>query len=414
MRFERSSPPFPFRSHGRDHRVVTRYGVLAIVAGAVSIAIGRVFGIIELFVIGAGFLAAVLAAAVFVGLRTPQVSGSRWIHPTVLVAGDTGRVDLSLVHGGSVRSTRFGLQERVRRTNVADHVAELTVEPMAGGSSAHAGYQLPTSTRGVIELGPLHAETRDPLGLLRRVRLVAGVDRVTVAPRAHKLDMPELGSGPLGRHLLAQARRLGPGEFHSLREYVDGDEPRIIHWRASARSDKLLVRQNSVEGLRRMLVILDADAASYVDSASFERAITAAASLVRSASDASLVTRFVTADIDLRGPDVGANTMRILAELTPSSAPLPVLDRDPGEGVGLLVVISGTRSGSGMRAARTVVDPTQATIPVTTDEANRSVIGVAARSDAEFLASWQTMVGRPGSRNRSRAGVGSKAQAGVG
>jgi uncharacterized protein (DUF58 family) len=393
---------------------MTRFGVLAIVAGAVSIVIGRMFGVIELFVIGAGFLGSLVAAAVFITVRTPQVSGSRWIHPSVLVAGDTGRVDITLEYRGAVRSTRFGLQERVRRTNDADHVAELTVQPMAPRSVAQAGYKLPTSSRGVIEVGPLVAETRDPLGLLRRVRPVAGVDRVTVAPRAHRLDMPQLGNGPLGRHLLAQARRLGPGEFHSLREYVDGDEPRIINWRASARSDKLLVRQHSVEGLRRMLVVLDSDAASYLDGASFERAITAAASLVKSAVDASLVTRFVTAGIDLRGPDVAVNTMRTLAELVPSDEPLPVLDRDPGEGVGLLVVISGSRSGSGMVAARAVVDPTQATIPVTTDEPSRGPIGVAARSEAEFLASWRTMVGRAGSRrpgaasspdSRERAGV---------
>ncbi len=69
--------------------------------------------------------------------------------------------------------------------------------------------------------------------------------------------MPELGDGILGRHLLVQSVRLGPGEFHSLREYVPGDEPRTIHWRASARSDELKVRQYSAEGLRRCTVVLD-------------------------------------------------------------------------------------------------------------------------------------------------------------
>lgn len=380
---------------------MTRYGALAIVAGLVSIVIGRMFGVIELFVIGAGFLGAILAAAMFIGLRTPTISGSRWIRPSVLVAGDNGRVDLVLEHHGSVRSTRFTLQERVRRANAADHIAELNVEPMGAGTTATAGYQLPTSVRGVIELGPLHAETRDPLGLLRRVRVVAGVDRVTVAPRAYRLDMPVLGSGPLGRHLLAQARRLGPGEFHSLREYVDGDEPRTIHWRASASSDKLLVKQHSVEGLRRMLVVLDADPASYLDAASFERAITAAASLVRSATEAGLVTRFVTADIDLRGPEVAGHTMHTLAELTPQSTSLAVLDRDPGDGVGLLVAISGSRSGSAMRSARGVIDPTQATIALTTDEAGKGAISVAARTETEFLASWRAMVGRSSRARRS-------------
>ena len=60
-----------------------------------------------------------------------------------------------------------------------------------------------------------------------------------MSPRAHLLDMPLLGQGVLGRHLLALAQRLGPGDFHSLRDYVDGDEPRTIHWRASARSENL-------------------------------------------------------------------------------------------------------------------------------------------------------------------------------
>jgi len=377
---------------------MTRYGVLAIAAGLIALAIGRAFGVVELFVIGAAFIGAVLAAFVYVLLRTPRVVGIRTVRPTILVAGDTGRVDLELHHGGALRSSRFGLRERVGRIGSAEHVAELTVEPLSARSAANAGYQLPTSNRGTISLGPLVAELRDPLGLLVRSRTVAGVDTVVVAPRAHLVDMPELGNGPLGRHLLAQARRLGPGEFHSLREYADGDEPRTIHWRASARSDKLLVKQHSVEGLRRMLVLLDNDPGSYADAASFERAVTVAASLVRSATHADLVTRFVSGGTDLRGPDVGAESLRALAAIQPSSDPLPILDRDPGEGVGLLVVISGSMHGAGIRASRSVIDPTQATVPVTTDETSRALIGAAARTEAEFLSTWRHLVGASSGR----------------
>jgi uncharacterized protein (DUF58 family) len=385
---------------------MTRYGVLAIIAGLVSITIGRTFGVIELFVIGAGFLGAVLAALVFVSLRMPRVRGTRRIRPAMLVAGDTGKVDLALTHQGTFRSTRFALHERVRRAHVPDHVAELIVEPMAAASTATARYQLPTSVRGVIELGPLYAEVRDPLGLLRRTRLVADIDTITVAPRAHLIEMPKLGSGPLGRHLLAQARRLGPGEFHSLREYADGDEPRSIHWRASARTDKLLVKQHSVEGIRRMLVVLDADPSSYVDAASFERAITVAASLVRSAVHAQLVTRFVSSDLDLRGPDVAADALRALAQIAPSNLSLPVLDRDPGEGVGLLCVISGRRDSVGSNAARGVVDPTQSSIFITTDETPRGAISAAARTEAEFITTWGALVGRTtAKRPASRTGA---------
>ncbi len=372
---------------------MTRYGILALVAGIIALAIGRVFGVIELFVIGTGFIAAVVAASLYVVARAPRVTGLRSVAPSILVAGDSGRVELQLHHGAGLTSSRFTLREQVRRVGSADHVAELSVEPLAPRSVTSAGYRLPTSQRGIISLGPLIAESSDPLGLMRRTRTVAGVDTVSVAPRAHLVGMPELGNGPLGRHLLAQARRLGPGEFHSLREYADGDEPRSIHWRASAGSDKLLVKQHSVEGLRRMLVVLDSGTGSYADSASFERAVTVAASVVRSATHADLVTRFITGGIDLRGPDVAADTLRALASVQPSTEALPALGRDPGDGVGLLVVVSGSSAGAAVRLARTIVDPTQATVPVTTDEASRASIGAAARTEQEFLLTWRTLVG---------------------
>ncbi|MGA9275403.1 DUF58 domain-containing protein [Ilumatobacter sp.] len=382
---------------------MTRYGILAILAALVSIAIGRAFGVVELFVIGAGFIGAVAAAAVFVALRSPSVSGVRRIRPSILVAGDIGHVDLALRHHGALRSTRFTLHERVRRINVPDQVAELTVEPMRARGSVTATYQLPTSRRGAIELGPLESVVRDPLGLLVRTRIIAGTDRITVAPRSHLLAMPQLGTGPLGRHLLAQARRLGPGEFHGLREYIDGDEPRSIHWRASARGENLLVKQYEVEGLRRMLIVLDTDPDSYADPMSFERAVTVAASLALSATHADLVTRFVSGDVDLRGPEVAADALRVLAEIQPDGAPLPMLDHESGEGVGLLVAIGGSRDAAGLRRARGVVDPTQATVAVTTDETSHSAIGVNARTEAEFLSNWNALIGKSGARRATGA-----------
>ncbi len=141
---------------------MTRYGTLALIAGAVSLAIGRVFGVIELFVIGAGFLGAFIMALARVLLRTPHVSGVRRVRPVTLVAGETGIVDLHLEHHGTIRSTRFDLHERVRRANVGDRMADLTVEPIAAGGTATASYHLPTASRGLIELGPLEAEGRRP------------------------------------------------------------------------------------------------------------------------------------------------------------------------------------------------------------------------------------------------------------
>jgi len=374
--------------------VLTRQGWNCLAAGIVAIVIGRIFAIVELFVIGAGFLVAVMVALVFVRLRRPRVSATRWVHPTVLVAGDTGRVDLRLEYQGTIRSTSFELAERVSRANATDDVARLSVAPLAPGTRSSAGYQLPTAVRGIVHLGPLDVEIRDPLGIATTTAVAAGTDSVTVAPRTYLLKMPVLGQGQLGRHLVVQARRLGQGEFHGLRTYVDGDEPRSIDWKASARSENLFVKEHTVEGLKRCTVVFDANPTSYLDADGFERGVTAAASLVHSSEQAGLTTRFVTSGgIDLRGPETVTNTLSVLARIEPDSSPLGQLGRDPGEGLGLIILVTGSHGSAGWRAIQAIVDPTLTTIGVTTDVRSRSAIGVSARSEVEFLDTWSAING---------------------
>ena len=375
--------------------MLTRQGLVVVGAGVVAVIVGRTFAVIELFVIGAALFAAAVFAVGYVRLRRPAVVAARWIHPSVLVAGDTGRVDIHLDHPGRLRSAPFTLCESVHRTMGNPHEARLPIGALPADSRTSSGYRLPSAVRGLIELGPLSIEVRDPLGLAWTSTPVAGVDEVVVAPKSLVLDMPQLGQGVLGTALLDRSRRLGPGDFHGLREYADGDEPRTIHWRASARSDTLMVKEHTVEGLHRCTVVLDAAPGSHATSASFERGITAAASLVNSAVRSGLNTRFVTAGgIDLRGPDVSINTMRVLARIEPSRAAIASLERDTGDGLGLVIVVTGSRRGPAWKAAQSISDPTSTTLAVTTDEAAPTRLSVAARSEEEFLSAWQSLVGR--------------------
>ena len=374
---------------------ITRQGWVAVGSGVASIVIARVFGILELFVIGVGFFAAVLVAVAIVIVRRPRLRGGRWIHPMVMVAGDVGRVDIRIEHLGALPSVSFDLSETVGRPRAAPYTARLPVPPMAGRAFTTTGYELTTTARGIVRLGPLIVEHRDPLGIARTRTLLLDVDEVFVAPRSYLLDMPQLGQGVLGAHLLAMARRLGPGEFHGLREYVDGDEPRSIHWKASARSEQLLVKEHTTEGLRRCTVALDSSTNGYRDPEGFERAITVAASLVHSADRAGLTTRFVTADgIDLRGPDVAQQTLRHLARLELSSTPFETLEHDPGEGLGLLIAVGARAGAFAARATHGLLDPTQTAITVSTEEASGRSLDVAARSDREFINSWNVLLGR--------------------
>jgi len=384
----------------------TRQGWTVMVSAVLAAVVGRAFGIVELYIIAAAMGVAAIAGWLTVALRRPQVRVHRWIRPSVLAAGDVGRVEVVVEQVGAFGSPAFELNEPVG----ADRTARMAVSPIARAREVSAGYRIPTERRGVLTIGPLQAIRQDVLGLARYAAIVAGEEEVLVSPRAHLLPMPDLGHGVLGRHLLALAQRLGPGDFHSLRNYIDGDEPRSIHWRASARSEDLKVRQYSVEGLRRCLVLLDvhpsSDGVSGDGDEAFERAVTAAASIVHSADRAGLTTRFVTTEgADLRGPDVAAQTLHLLARVTPSRAPTMPVERDPGEGLGLVLVVTSHVASAPWRALERVQDPTLTSVGVFTSvlPARPPLLSVDARSEQSFLDAWSDLAGRSGRRSARRS-----------
>ncbi len=371
----------------------TRQGVMVMVSAVGAIAVGRMFAVLELYVIGTAMLLAPLLGLAVVAWRRPRVEVERWIRPSVLTAGDTGRVEVLVEAVGRSNSPPFELVEPVG----TDRTARMAVAPLEPNTNVSAGYRIPTERRGVLTVGPLVAVRNDVLGLARSATEVAGTAEVLVSPRAHSLMMPLLGQGVLGRHLLALAQRLGPGDFHSLRDYVDGDEPRTIHWRASARSEELKVRQHSVEGLQRCVVLLDQHVPpGAVGEDAFERAVTVAASIVHSADRAGLTTRFVTTDgADVRGPDVAAQTLHLLARIGTSTAPMIPIERDPSEGLGLVVSIGTDPWTTSWAALDRIVDPALTALGVyTTDVRHRiPLLAVDARSEEAFLSSWAALVG---------------------
>lgn len=372
----------------------TRHGWTVAGAALAALGVGRVFGIVELFVIAAAFAGALVIALVGVRIRRTDLDVERWAHPPVLGVGETGRVELTVTNRSAVRSPEVRLVEPVGPASSAT----MTIAPLPGHATVTAGYRVPTARRGVLTLGPALVERTDVLGLARSSRTTGTTTEVTVAPDTVDVDLPQLGRGPLGRHLAAVSARSGPGEFHSLREYVPGDELRSIHWRASARSGALKVRRHEPNGVRRCTVILDRDADSYGDPGSepFEVAVSAAASLVLAADRSGLTTRFLTGGgIDLHGPDVANQVLVALAPLGPGP-PCDDPGRDPGEGLGLVVVVTTAPGTGAWERAQRSADPTSTCVAVFTGRDHPSdLLSVAAPSLATFRQHWQRLVGVP-------------------
>ena len=371
--------------------MITRHGWTAVVAAVACFGIGRVFGLIELYVVGVGIVIALLVAMISVQQRLPPLNVKRIVSPSLVSVGEPARVDIQLANLGRQTSPYLQLWEPVGNNGGAP----MQLAKLGPGQAASAAYRVPTARRGLIRTGPLRALRRDVLGLTQRTTTLAGTEEVLIVPHSVGLPFPSVGSsGRLGQHLRMKAWGQTGSEFHSLREYQRGDDIRRINWKASARATSLIVRETALEGIRRCTVVLDTTASQY-SGGSFEQAVIAAASVTASSAHAGVNTRFVTHGVDLRGPDVAANTLRWLATVEPvDKAPEEFsLNSGMSEGMGLLVIVTGSAKSpaAGQVRGTTSQDETLVVVCATDYEASSRFI-VDATSTEALIASWTVLI----------------------
>jgi uncharacterized protein (DUF58 family) len=375
--------------------MITRHGWTAIVAAVACFAIGRVFGLIELYVLGVGIIIALLVALISVQRRLPPLSVKRIVSPSLVSVGEPARVDIQIANLGRQASPYLQLWEPVGNNGGAP----MQLAKLAPDQAASAAYRVPTSRRGLVRTGPLRALRRDVLGLTERTTTLAGTEEVLIVPHTITLPFPSVGSsGRLGQHLRMKSWGQTGTEFHSLREYQRGDDIRRINWKASARATSLIVRETALEGIRRCTVVLDTTVSEYTNG-SFEQAVIAAASITASSAHAGVNTRFATNEIDLRGPDVAANALRWLATVEPAKDTPDTVTINSGmsEGMGLLVVVTGGVSSVAAARLRAAAgqDETLVVVCATHYEASSRFV-VDATSTESMVASWSVLIAGSG------------------
>jgi uncharacterized protein (DUF58 family) len=143
--------------------------------------------------------------------------------------------------------------------------------------------------RGKASGGRLEIRVAGPLGLVwRQGRRMIPWD-VVVYPSLRSAALRALpGQAQRRREAgFRGVRRIGEGRvFESLREWVPGEEPRSIDWKATARRGKLMARQYEDERRQHVMIVLDAGrllTAEIEGRARLEPAIDAALELAHAA-----------------------------------------------------------------------------------------------------------------------------------
>jgi uncharacterized protein (DUF58 family) len=127
-------------------------------------------------------------------------------------------------------------------------------------SSLKLNYHVTPKERGSFIFDGVHLRVQGPLGLVLRPLSVEIRDEVRVLPRFQPLRYPDLASyrrrARYWGHRPMKWRGEGR-EFETLREYIEGDDPRKIHWKASARLDRPIVQEFQPEKNQIIMVLLD-------------------------------------------------------------------------------------------------------------------------------------------------------------
>lgn len=258
---------------------LTTSGVCTAAAVAVLWVAGRLLTSRGLALASYG-LTTVLATAWVLGRRNLSVTVDRSEVPTRVRARRPIDVEIKLTAA-----------RRISGVIVEDHLdshlgpsARVPVPVLPSGQTISHGYRFSPARRGVFAVGPVVAEWNDAFGLTRRRQEIGPAVELIVHPDIERVNdriTSREWEDPPVRPPVSKPWPNG-FEFYGMRDYVEGDDPRRIVWRALAQHDKYLVRESEQGITDRVHLYLDTDAAVYEpgdDSDTFELAIKAAASL---------------------------------------------------------------------------------------------------------------------------------------
>jgi len=202
-----------------------------------------------------GFL---IVAAVLPWLTLRKVSIRRTV-PSLVTEGQRFEVTLRVRHARRWLPSYAVRVEDSMRSEAGEAVHSVVLLRVPCGEDAEAKYAMATVSRGRCRFERVVLSTAFPFGLARSVLRVDLADEIVSlpAPGKAKPSWRETLGGLGVRQPDLRGGALGAEEFHGLREYRDGDNPKLIHWRTSARMGDLYVREMEGKSGRRVVMVLD-------------------------------------------------------------------------------------------------------------------------------------------------------------
>ncbi|MBO0697875.1 MAG: DUF58 domain-containing protein [Zavarzinella sp.] len=235
---------------------VTREGVLWLLAAGVMLFTGILKGI-NLVIILAYVLIGLWVINLWLARRAVFGITARRPSRQPLQAGVPAEWTLEVRDDGPAAGM-YVLEERVGQA-----AASWLVVRAGRGSAYRPRVRATFPRRGRYTLEPLTVRSSYPFGLAGRTISLLPPDEIIVLPRPARVDAERLRTWMFRAWVAGDERRKlrrvveRAAEIHGLRDYRPGDPPRRVHWKATARRNRLTVREYEDAAPPRLLLVVD-------------------------------------------------------------------------------------------------------------------------------------------------------------
>ncbi len=271
---------------------LTRTGSALLVGCVATLAFGLVTRYRE-FILLAVAGAILLAVAVIMPAISSAIELSRFEVPKFVTRGTVAEIALRASADGVVPPLR--IIDQLAGVHVPIELPQITAR-----TSVEVRYQIQAVQRGVHQVGPVIEERMDPFGVAVRSTIHNVIDQIYVHPVIHPLNISTDGARERQRSNMRPRISDDPlADFRALREYVPGDDPRLIHWVSTARTGQLVVKDHYELRRAMRMVVLETFEGS-ISPQLFEEAVEIAASITVNAIENSILC--VARTRDTRAP----------------------------------------------------------------------------------------------------------------
>jgi len=249
-----------------------------------------------------------LLAAAYVGRSRYKLACTRSLEPGRAPVGSSARVILRLQNMSRLPTGTLLLEDKL--PYALGSRPRVVLERLGAHQASSVAYTVRADVRGRYPIGPLVIRLTDPFGLCELTRSFPSIDRLTVIPQVFPLPTVRLGGEYAGTgDSRARSVAVHGEDDAATREYRRGDDLRRVHWRSTARTGELMVRREEQPWESRATVVLDTRLAAHRGegpTASFEWAVSAAASIAMHLRQAGYKLRLVTgAGVDIDATEIG-------------------------------------------------------------------------------------------------------------